>query len=162
MGGWHVISLDDFQVPIGLLSSYPTCSIVFSSLLSLLMIQSKLYYLYKGKNKWTRGEVSSHRVALVVLINERRNSDARRVHTILRGLPHPHPVRLNSTPFTSSQAHPPHPHHIASSPRSPSLGWHCRGWLRFIVVLPPLSSLGWNHTRWVGIAHVGLNLPSLG
>jgi len=57
MGGWHVISLDDFQVPIGLLSSYPTCSIVFSSLLSLLMIQSKLYYLYKGKNKWTRGEV---------------------------------------------------------------------------------------------------------
>ena len=37
MGGWHVISLDDF--PIGLLSyqlSYPTCITVFS-------------YLYKGK-----------------------------------------------------------------------------------------------------------------
>jgi len=65
-----------------------------------------------------------------------------------------HPLR-----FASSPPRLPHPHHIASSPHSPSLGWHCCGWLRFVVVLPPLSSLGRNHARWVEFAVGGLNLP---
>jgi hypothetical protein len=94
-------------------------------------------------------------------------------------------VRLIPTPFTSSSAHLPHPHHIASSPRSPSLGalgWIRHRWVHIAVVglaLPWVASihrrwvgivpvglescpLGWNRRQWVEFAVVGLNLLCLG